>query len=217
MSQAYDSGYGYAPGSPGIADADGPLDAASALATGLQDWLQALQFRHSGDGAPFQLAQVYAEWPDDEDELDAYPVASVLLAGDAQRGGQGLAPECLPDTVDGWALFRVGLIRQEIQLDIWCRDRLQRQDVDRVLEGERAPDEDTGSLILQLPRYWGQRARYNWLRSRRWDSAESTRSGEFRSTWFLEGILPEIRATKRPRMDPRLSVLVGLDVDVTAG
>ncbi|MCK4300491.1 MAG: hypothetical protein KAX80_13195 [Planctomycetes bacterium] len=214
MTQAYDDEYGYAPGYPPD-EATGPLDVVSAMIAALVTWLGGLEFAHSGDGTPFEFAEVYDEWPDGEDELDAYPVASVIPVGDIERGTYSLTPQALPDTVDGWALFIVGQATAELQLDFWASDKGQRRDIDRVIENERTPVEGTSGLLLEMANYWGQIVRVNFQRSRRWASMETARSGEFRSTWFVEAICPEIRATKRPAMDPRLQLSVGPDVEAT--
>lgn len=217
--QDYLDGYGYAPGYPeGDQDLDGPVDPVSALVAALAAWLRGLSFQRSATGEAFGFAQVFEEWPDEEDELSAYPVASVIVANeDYDREVHGLTPDDSAGwSPDGaWALSTTSTIKLSIQVDVWAKSRVERQDVARVLSEESSPEDGTGSILLPLPRYWAQIGRYTVLRGRRWDSMESARSGEFRSTLFLEATVPEIRAKKRPPMDPRLApVVVGPTVVV---
>jgi len=216
--QDYDGGYGYPPGFPPSND-DPPLDLESAVVERLADWLAGLAMQHTRDGTVFSFAHVYREWPDAEDELSAYPVACVTPMPDTELEVYSGTPDPHLEWAPGggpYALFAVGTARVSLQLDVWCGDRSQRRDVARYLSNERAPDEGTGSLILELGRYWNAQARYNWLRQRRWDSAETARAGSFRQTWYLECVAPEIRADRRPQMDARIaSLVVGTDVDLT--
>lgn len=202
--QGYEAGYGYDPGWPhGAQDADGPLDAETAVLRRLAAWLEALRFQRTATGEVFAFAHVYDEWPDGEQELIGYPAACVLLAGESEDEPYSLTPTQIGQQ-DGYTLFAIANKRLPIQLDLWCKTRTERQDVARTLDQERAPLEETGSLLLELPRYWGQHARYHWQRSRRWDGAETARSGDFRLTWTIEAWCPVVRAHRLPAMDPRM-------------
>lgn len=215
--QGYEAGYGYDPGYPqGADDPDGPLDVETAVLRRLVEWLAALHFQHTGDGAVFAFARVVDEWPDDEQELQGYPTACVLVSGEANDEPYSLTPISMGQK-DGYTLFGVATKRVPIQVDIWCRDRAQRQDVARTLDNERAPSEGTGSLVLALPRYWNLNARYNWLRCRRWDDAGSVRQGDFRLTWTIEAFCPVVRAVERPAMNAQLhpDSEIGLNVEVS--
>jgi hypothetical protein len=217
--EQYADDYGYAGGWPtGEADADGPLDCTTAVLLRLADWLRSLVFQRTLSGQVFQFHDVLHEFPDEEQDLVAYPTASVILVGEPEDRVYSLTPTVIVERdSDGYTLFGTANRAFSLQVDAYCRDRSQRRDIDRVVDNEKSPLEGTRSLMLTLPKYHGLVARYNWLRTRRWDDDGERKRGEYRTTWWLEAVVPVVRSKVLPRMDARLypagQVIVGPEVD----
>lgn len=211
--QGYAEGYGYDPGWPtGQDDPDGPLDAQTAAIHRLCSWLSGLRFQRSGSGQVFALHRVLEGWPDETRELDGYPTASLFAPGEASSDESAPGRPEYVGSWQGYTMHRVDVLSIQLQLDIWCRHPVERQDVARMLDQERSPDEETGALVLDLPRYFDQHARFNWLRSRFWQDGDSSQKGDSRLTWMLEATVPVIRAQVYPAMQPRLhSIEIGTD------
>lgn len=202
----YEDGVGYAGGWPtGEADVDGPLDCETAVILRLADWLRSLVFQHTGDGSVFQFSDVVHEFPDEEQDLSGYPTAAVTLAGDSEESTYALTPVVSVErNAQGETLIVTANKSMTLQVDFWCRDRAQRRDVHRVVDNERAPSMDTGSLMLSMPKYHGIVARYNWKRSRRWDDDNERRTGEYRTTWWIDASCPVVRVAVLPKLTPTL-------------
>jgi hypothetical protein len=193
---------------------DGPLDVESAAVDRLATWLGELIFQRSNSVEQFQFHRVFKEWPEGAQAFKGYPTACIQVQGEGEGDdGAELAPVALPEQVRGFTLFLVKTMTIPLTLDLWCKHPVELEDVERMLEQEMAPDEETGSLLLPMPRYWGQLARFAWLRQRRWKDAEAGTKNDSRLTWSLEATVPVLRAKRLPKMlQPELITQIGTDV-----
>lgn len=209
MTQQYDE-YGYVPGYPPEEPEGGPLDAESALADRLKTWLETLSFQHSGDGSVFNFARISTEWADDEQEEIGYPSGSLVFAGNSERTPYSLSPVWMGDTSDGRKLYSSRNVTVPLQLDLYCRDRFQRRDVQRVLDNEFNQDfQSTDALLLTMPKYYGVTGRFNFTGIRRWDDPKSNRVQDFRLTVFITAMCPVVRVVNIPTLtDPEAVVEV---------
>jgi hypothetical protein len=147
-----------------------PRDARTHALKGLFAYLSALRYVRQGATTgpetisfPVPADQLFVEWPDN---VQALPFPSIVaLDGRADYVGHGLGPPTVfGDTVGaagpGTALIRGDEYVEDVRLEVWASTKGQRRGILAALEMAFKVSQKRGSLLITLPDYYGQTARF---------------------------------------------------------
>lgn len=103
----------------------------------------------------------------------------------------------------GTALAWVGEHRERVTLETWAKDDEQRRAVTAMLRRAFRPAEDMGSLVLPLPKYFDQIARYTLDGLQVLDDADAARN-RVRILFFVDLEVAVVQLVGAVKMRPRV-------------
>lgn len=166
--------------------------------------------RREGQVLRLSEKDVFAEWADPEHE-PALPAAGVVSA-EADVSYEYLGgPLLLDDSYDAagrTALALRGWHREDLTLEVWCRDVPERRAVATALKAALRPAEDRGSLDLLLPGEEGLTARFFLLGAWLPDEPESLRGGRRRILLRLRLRVADVERVDAGTLRPLAEVTV---------
>lgn len=158
------------------------LDARQHAVAALLDYLALETFRiDDSPNAPkgFRIPRLHLldEWPDDEKTL-TFPTI-VALPGEVTIIPHGLVNDVDESTRDVFAPGTSLLVTHEHQerfpLEVWATTRFERAAIVATLERTFDPTEERSGLLLELPRYFDQVARFTLEGSQKIDDPDAAR------------------------------------------
>lgn len=178
-------------------------DARTALARALAEYVRQVEVVGLG-GRAVKLAAVRDEWAE-PDEKARYPYACVDAEGAQQYDSSGLQPKITPVTAVAQAGRHAYIIHQSnltatLRLGVWCTDKEQRVAVCAALERAFWPVTFTSGFRLDMPHYFGARARFEARSGEYADAPDEALRGHFRVSFVLAAEGPVIRLERRPTM-----------------
>ena len=105
----------------------------------------------------------------------------------------------------GTALAWIGEHRERVTLEVWSKDDAQRRAVMAMLEAAFQPAEDMGSLVLPLPKYFDQIARYTLDGLQVLDDQDAARN-RVRILFMVDLEVAVVRLVGAVKMRPRIEV-----------
>lgn len=138
---------------------------SARLATqrGLAQYLSQLEANAPG-GRRVRLMKVFEEWSEPETHA-VYPAAVVRGAGPVtfsprQMGAPYPDEKCRLPAPDGRYLMAFNDALQDLQVEVWCTDPMERSSMELMLEAALNPVMFRSGFVLELPHYFNARATY---------------------------------------------------------
>lgn len=192
-------------------------DVHAAVCAGLASYLATLD--DSIAGRSVALTRVVTDWPDSEDGSVPPPAARVGSAGIgkyADEGGLGVAKPVFiaGDTSLPGRVITLGnpslYVLEDLQVDVYCEDKVQRAGVRRMLERGLNPVDWMVGMQLILPRYHSAVAEYLLLSAQQQDAGDSAMAGLWPLTLTLRARCPVYRAHVKPLAHPSVVGIIGV-------
>jgi hypothetical protein len=206
-------------------------DVRTACARALADHLRTIEFgvyhttTEQDPHAPARatkFVKVFHEWPAPEKQLPV-PSASVAV-GNAVFEPSGMSPREVPgsrypEEGPGWYLIHVDEAVIPMQLDVWAKDKKERQVICERLADLFTGQDGSGGITLDLgDYYYGQTAQYTLPRGYEIvDDSESAQRNERRAIFPLTVNCAVV--AMREATDLNISVQtddIGPDIEITA-
>lgn len=195
-------------------------DARTMALRRFRDFCSRLDFARIGDsgGGPktFRVPRdnVLVEWPDDPKDLRMPAIGVVPARGQAQAVALG-PPDPIEDSVDvygrGTVLYTLGEYVETLTVEVWGSHKAERSSLVAGLGAALRASEESLSLRLRLPDYFGQVAEFSFTEVQYVDEPDVVR-GRRRAQLFVELRVPEVRLGTYSRLLPRVVVAVADDV-----
>lgn len=187
-----------------------PQDARGAALDALRDYLAGIDIVYP-NGRTGQLASddIYVSASDDQGGQSALHLPALGIAG-GQADDELIQvgpPEIDDDTWGiagpGTALAWIGEHRERATLEIWATDDDERRAVMRALRRAFRPADGMGTLVLPLPKYWNQIARYQLGGMQVIDDADAARN-RVRALLFVDFEVAVVELIGAVKMRPRV-------------
>jgi hypothetical protein len=187
-------------------------DARTALARGLQEYLQSLSIVWEG-GRLITLKDVKVTWATPEDPT-VYPSAVLVGAADAVYEASSFTPKLIQvqEGADSRYIRQVAELTQEFQLVLWTTDPVERMAMTAMVEDALSPAEFMYGLRLELPFYWNVRATYSPQSLLYDDNSADAQRRWRRSIINLTGHVPQMHPVGHlVKMKPQSTVVSSTD------
>lgn len=142
-------------------------DARAAALEALRDYLAGVDVTYpNGRTGKVAKEDIFITASDDQGgESDIHLPALGVAGGAGEDELPGLGPPDIDDDTwgiagPGTALAWTGEHRERFTLEVWASDPDERNAVMASLRRALRPSDETGSLVLPLPKYWDQLARF---------------------------------------------------------
>jgi hypothetical protein len=195
-------------------------DLETAMATALVAYLGGLSFPGPGGGPPIQLLQVFEEWAGFNDG-DVPMAACVLPDGEiVYAPGQG-TPTLLEDTWEpqgqaGWGLYRLSEATREFKVVARAPTGAERNAIKAGVETAfvdpqvlMRPSGARYGILLDLPDYFGLRARFTITSSRKLDDGTNAISNIQEAEFTIRAEAPHVVVGPVQPLVLRTTVTVG--------
>jgi len=168
-------------------------DARTALARGLQEYLQTLQIIWEG-GRLVAFRDVKVAWASVEDPT-VYPSAVLVGAEPATYEANSFVPQLVrvQEGENSRYIRQASEMMQSFQLILWTTDPVERMALTAMVEDALSPAEFMYGLRLELPYYWNVRATYSPLSVIYDDNAADAQRRWRRAVITVTGHIPQMR------------------------
>ena len=187
-------------------------DARAAALDALRDYLAGVDVVFpNGRTARVAKDDIYVTASDDAGGESDLHLPALGVAGGA---GEDELPCLGPPDVDdetwgvagpGTALAWIGEHRERFTLEVWASDAEERDAVMRALRAAFRPSDDLGSLVLPLPKYWGQLARFLLAGVQVVDDQDAARNRR-RVMFMVDLDVAVVELVGAAKMRPRINV-----------
>ena len=191
-------------------------DARTALSRGLAEYLRALVLDLDG-GRRFRFESVRDTWAETED-VGLFPALTVMSVGDGVYDASRLTPSpaslanAVPGVPNTYVTTSAELC-QDLQLEVWANDPVERMAAVMLLEEALSPVEWRYGCELVLPHYFGRHAGYSPQNVTYMDTEVDATRRMRRATMTVKGCLPVSRLVTLPVARPRVHLAeLGQDV-----
>lgn len=183
-------------------------DSRTAVARGLAQYLASLQIGWRA-GRPLRFQQAVEVWSSPA-SFSKYPSAAVMIPSDVEYDASSFVPKLDPalKTPDGQYVVKTSEAVCSVSLEIWATDEEERDGLSAMLEDALAPLDWMYGFLLDLPFYFGARAKYAPASVQYLDSDEDAVRRFRRAVHTLKARVPVLRlASYQPgRLRTRVDV-----------
>ena len=191
--------------------------AKRTLATFLRRVVFVVEPGDDGVCAPFNLNDVFEEWPEPKEELNR-PAASVVTATSPYLA-HNFAPTVLEQTAncfgDNTVLWKTDEMQLDLQIDFWVTNAPERSAIAARLPEVFNLTESRSGILVQGPcEYFDRTVRFSLINTNRPDTSESTFERERRLTQTVRADIDVVQLRLIKPLIPRPMIdgePVGLD------
>lgn len=187
-------------------------DARAAALDALRDYLAGVDVVFpNGRTAHVPREDIFVTASDDAGgESDLHMPALGVAGGTGEDELPCLGPPEIDDETrgiagPGTALAWIGEHRERFTLEVWANDADERDAVMRALRPAFRPSDATGSLVLPLPKYWGQLARFLLAGVQVVDDQDAARNRR-RVMFMVDLDVAVVELVGAAKMRPRINV-----------
>jgi hypothetical protein len=180
-----------------------------AITRGLKEYLESLGTIAVG-GRNIEFANFFDVWAEHEEDA-IYPSATIYSDVQGVYDASSLSPSIsgrLPAPDDNVYLVKLAEFRTELKVDIWTTDPAERSEFARLFEDQLNPCEWMYGFMLDLPHYYGARAKFASLGSTYIDSAESSMQRRRIVSFAIFATVPQYKLVTKPMARPQLRLTV---------
>lgn len=195
-------------------------DCRTALARGLKEYLEQLRVSTAdGTGAggrEIRFNQVLQTWAESEVPTK-WPAAIVYALEAGTYDADSLSPSTF-DLGSGLTIRQVAEFTQNLVIEIWATDPIERMALVGMLEDALDPVDWMTGLRLELPHYHNARATFEKTSMAYLDTADDAQRRWRKAAIVVQGNVPQFRrlGEQVPRLRIKLDLeAVGPEVDVT--
>jgi len=186
-------------------------DARTALAVGLQEYIQELKPLYPLESArSIQLATVRHTWAAAEEPAE-YPGICVYSSDEHEyTASSRFTPTLQFQFEDGSCLYQTSEINYELTIDLYCNDEVERMAIAKMLEDGLVPLDSTYGCIIEIADYYNARASYELMRASYADTSDSVQRRLRQATFKVAGAMPVYRLTEPRKKASDIRVNLGV-------